>query len=410
MKKENTASRLREIMETRNLRQVDILNMTRPYCQKYNVKMNKSDISQYCSGKTEPNHNKLFVLGRALNVNEAWLMGYDVPMERTYYKDQNIITFETESENVIKILENAGYIVIFSDTQKDDIFTYEKKLLSSFTQLNDNNKKKSISYTDNLLTNQKMEDELMEIADELSPRFTNVKEAQKYLSQEYLAALKTDNTPLPDSDIIKIANELYKKIKTRSRKREDWFLFLLLQWGTDAAVSVPGNEKDIENIQELNFYREETSGLKISIKRYNKIKNSAIECYQYFNTRNPLTVFNYLNIDYSFIHLEGAIAGFTHNSNSLNNDMPLPFHVYINTRYDIYSQKIIAAHELGHIFIHPKVNLNMLDNSLISDIEEYEANIFAMEFMPHIQPKSRNYLDFSAKELQNYICSKLLLQ
>ena len=128
MKKENTASRLREIMETRNLRQVDILNMTRPYCQKYNVKMNKSDISQYCSGKTEPNHNKLFVLGRALNVNEAWLMGYDVPMERTYYKDQNIITFETESENVIKILENAGYIVIFSDTQKDDIFTYEKKL------------------------------------------------------------------------------------------------------------------------------------------------------------------------------------------------------------------------------------------------------------------------------------------
>lgn len=55
MKKENTASRLREIMETRNLRQVDILNMTRPYCQKYNVKMNKSDISQYCSRKTEPN-------------------------------------------------------------------------------------------------------------------------------------------------------------------------------------------------------------------------------------------------------------------------------------------------------------------------------------------------------------------
>lgn len=91
--------------------------------------------------------------------------------------------------------------------------------------------------------------------------------------------------------------------------------------------------------------------MKISIKRYNKIKNSAIECYQYFNARNPFTVFNYLNIDYSFIHLKGAIAGFTHNSNSLNNDMPLPFHVYINTRYDIYSQKIIAAHELGHIFI-----------------------------------------------------------
>ena len=55
MKKENTAIRLKTIMNMRGLRQVDILNLTVPYCQKYSVKMNKSDISQYCSGKTEPN-------------------------------------------------------------------------------------------------------------------------------------------------------------------------------------------------------------------------------------------------------------------------------------------------------------------------------------------------------------------
>ena len=48
--------------------------------KKYDVKMNKSDISQYCSGKTEPNQEKLFVLSKALNVNEAWLMGFDVPV------------------------------------------------------------------------------------------------------------------------------------------------------------------------------------------------------------------------------------------------------------------------------------------------------------------------------------------
>lgn len=82
MKKENTAIRLRTLMDTRGIRQVDILNLAAPYCEKYNVKMNKSDISQYCSGKTEPNQDKLFVLGAALNVSEAWLMGYDVPMER----------------------------------------------------------------------------------------------------------------------------------------------------------------------------------------------------------------------------------------------------------------------------------------------------------------------------------------
>lgn len=51
MKKENTAIRLKTIMNMRGLRQVDILNLTVPYCQKYNVKMHKSDISQYCSGK-----------------------------------------------------------------------------------------------------------------------------------------------------------------------------------------------------------------------------------------------------------------------------------------------------------------------------------------------------------------------
>ena len=32
--------------------------------------------------KTEPGQHKLTILGLALNVSEAWLMGYDVPMER----------------------------------------------------------------------------------------------------------------------------------------------------------------------------------------------------------------------------------------------------------------------------------------------------------------------------------------
>lgn len=82
MKEHNTSDRLRQIMKERNLRQVDILNLTIPYCKKYEVKMNKSDISQYVSGKVEPNQDKLAILGMALNLNEAWLMGYDVPMKR----------------------------------------------------------------------------------------------------------------------------------------------------------------------------------------------------------------------------------------------------------------------------------------------------------------------------------------
>jgi len=87
VRKETTAIRLKKIMAERNLRQVDILELAKPFCEKYNVKMNKSDLSQYCSGKTEPHQEKLYILGCALNVSESWLMGFDVPMERRPSED-----------------------------------------------------------------------------------------------------------------------------------------------------------------------------------------------------------------------------------------------------------------------------------------------------------------------------------
>lgn len=82
MNRVSTADRLKQIMKERNLKQVDILNLSLPICAKYDVKMNKSDISQYVSGKVEPSQEKLVVLGLALNVTESWLMGFDLPMER----------------------------------------------------------------------------------------------------------------------------------------------------------------------------------------------------------------------------------------------------------------------------------------------------------------------------------------
>ena len=113
MKSENSAIRLRKIMTDRNLKQVDILEMAKPYTKKYDVKLNKNDLSQYLSGKVEPGQHKLFILGLTLNVSEAWLMGYDVPMERTQTKvispfpEPNI----TEDYATFKIIGNvaAGY-------------------------------------------------------------------------------------------------------------------------------------------------------------------------------------------------------------------------------------------------------------------------------------------------------------
>ena len=100
-------------MDERNLRQIDILNLTLPFCEKYGIKMNKSDISQYVSGKVEPNQDKLAVLGMSLNLNEAWLMGYDVPMKRKEFsteeadKDFELIKkFSLLSEVDKNIVEN----------------------------------------------------------------------------------------------------------------------------------------------------------------------------------------------------------------------------------------------------------------------------------------------------------------
>lgn len=79
---ENTSTRLKKIMGLRGLRQRDVLALAQPYCDRYKIKLNKSDLSQFVNGKVEPGQWKLTILGLALNVSEAWLMGLDVPMER----------------------------------------------------------------------------------------------------------------------------------------------------------------------------------------------------------------------------------------------------------------------------------------------------------------------------------------
>lgn len=51
-----------------------------------------------------------------------------------------------------------------SSTKKQDLLCYEKTLVTYFSELSDDNKKKCITYTENLLSNQKMEEELLNAA------------------------------------------------------------------------------------------------------------------------------------------------------------------------------------------------------------------------------------------------------
>lgn len=82
MKISSISERLLQIMNNRHLKQVDILRLAAPFCEENDIKLNRNDLSQYVNGKVEPRQSKLYILGQALKVNEAWLMGYDVPMHQ----------------------------------------------------------------------------------------------------------------------------------------------------------------------------------------------------------------------------------------------------------------------------------------------------------------------------------------
>ena len=92
MKIKTTSDRLKEIMRERSIHQVDILRAAQPFCKKYGIKLGKNDLSQYVNGKVTPGQEKLTVLGLALNVSEAWLMGYDVPKDREQKTEKPLIS------------------------------------------------------------------------------------------------------------------------------------------------------------------------------------------------------------------------------------------------------------------------------------------------------------------------------
>lgn len=121
MKEISTADRLKQIMNERRLKQVDILEACKPYCMKYNVKLNKNDLSQYVSGKVIPKQDKLSILAMALKVNEVWLMGYDVPSEQDYQKWNVEFNAEKLSEEV-ELMKQIQIVYGLSTQQAVELF------------------------------------------------------------------------------------------------------------------------------------------------------------------------------------------------------------------------------------------------------------------------------------------------
>lgn len=70
--------RLSSAMALRRVKQIDFVHAA----EKFNIKLGKSHMSQYVSGKTVPRADIAHFLAAFLQVNEQWLMGEDVPMDQ----------------------------------------------------------------------------------------------------------------------------------------------------------------------------------------------------------------------------------------------------------------------------------------------------------------------------------------
>lgn len=73
MEKAQLKDRLKYALARRGIRQTDLAN----HCG-----FDKGQLSSWLSGKYRPRQHNIEKLAQALSVNEAWLMGYDAPMER----------------------------------------------------------------------------------------------------------------------------------------------------------------------------------------------------------------------------------------------------------------------------------------------------------------------------------------
>ena len=89
MKTDEFKKRFNEAITSRNMKPIELSQKTG---------LSKSTISHYMSGYAKPKSDKLYILAKALEVNEAWLMGLDVPMNRSemnnYHISLDTIAFE----------------------------------------------------------------------------------------------------------------------------------------------------------------------------------------------------------------------------------------------------------------------------------------------------------------------------
>lgn len=91
-------NRLKKALSIRNMKPIELSEKTG---------IPKSAISQYMSGYTKPKQDRIYYISKALNINEAWLMGYDVAMEKDEKQPFKPELTERDEKDIAKKLEST---------------------------------------------------------------------------------------------------------------------------------------------------------------------------------------------------------------------------------------------------------------------------------------------------------------
>jgi transcriptional regulator with XRE-family HTH domain len=109
----NFANRLKEVMLMKQINVTELSNMSG---------INKGTISNYRNGKYEPRQNVVTKLALILNVDEAWLMGYDVPMKNVKKEEmENCLKFVATIQ-LCGVYTNATKTTVLPTSDKDSYF------------------------------------------------------------------------------------------------------------------------------------------------------------------------------------------------------------------------------------------------------------------------------------------------
>ena len=99
-------TRLNQAMELRNIKQIDFVKAA----QDHGVKLGRSHISQYVSGKTRPRRDIERFLAAVLRVNADWLAGESVPFDddpETFAKIEHVSP-DADFEHIKRVEQNSS--------------------------------------------------------------------------------------------------------------------------------------------------------------------------------------------------------------------------------------------------------------------------------------------------------------